>query len=164
MIIEIIMTIFIMIIFGSGQTVRVKVYYLDVSFCVVSRSGRERTKTSEIRTDWWIWWSPLFSPTNKKYLPRTTILLQFFWTWLVLIYETVHIILREGWRFQNGWIFGKVPKKRGGGYFTKAKKRQKKDIQNFHSSLQWGVTFAFRILTFVFLYLVFTLNNKNLYL
>ena len=51
MIIEIIKTIFIMIIFGSGQTVRVKVYYLDVSFCVVSRSGRERTKTSEIRTD-----------------------------------------------------------------------------------------------------------------
>lgn len=40
-----------MIIFGSGQMDRVKVYYLDVSFCVVGRRGRERTKTSEIRSD-----------------------------------------------------------------------------------------------------------------
>ena len=30
-----------MIIFGSGQTDRVKVYYLNVSFCVVGRFGRE---------------------------------------------------------------------------------------------------------------------------
>ena len=28
-----------MIIFGSGQMDRVKVYYLDVSFCVVGRRG-----------------------------------------------------------------------------------------------------------------------------
>ena len=38
-----------MIIFGSGQTDSVKVYYLDVSFCVVGRSGRESPADQNVR-------------------------------------------------------------------------------------------------------------------
>ena len=38
-----------MIIFGSGQTDSVKVYYLDVSFCVVGRSGRGSPADQNVR-------------------------------------------------------------------------------------------------------------------
>ena len=59
---------------------------------------------------------------------------QYELTLCLLFCHPFHSTLREGWLYQNGWIFGKVPKKGGRGAFS---------IQNFWQKILLRISGTF---------------------